>query len=121
MTTNLEQERHDRQQSREDYRWLLSNEAGRRIASQILRWSQVDATGPLGGELDMAIATGKRVVGNMLRDQLARFAPEQWGEMQAQQARLLSEADEVAWRADFEQRQRMFANGLSGVAAGEQL
>lgn len=60
------------------WRWLLSDQCGYRDVEHILDWSQCEHTGPLSGRDAMAVATGKRMVGNMLRAQLKKHNPEGW-------------------------------------------
>lgn len=71
-------------QARLDYRWALGDQRGRRILRAMLRWSGVEDTGPVAGIEQMAFAAGARMVGNMLRAQLRKHAPEGWVQLEAE-------------------------------------
>lgn len=71
-------------QAEADYRWLIDDQRGRRIARAFLRWSGIDDTGPTQGAEAMALATGARMVGNLLRAHLRKYHPEGWVRMESE-------------------------------------
>lgn len=71
-------------QMRSDLRWWLTDQAGRRIARMIHRWSGCDETGPLGGIEHMAEATGRRQIGNLLKATIRKYVPELWLAMESE-------------------------------------
>lgn len=106
-------------QARNDYRWLLEDPRGRRIARAVLRWSQNDETGPTSGEGAMAFAAGARMVGNMLKAQLRKHNPEGWVQLEAEFVRELAEmAREDAERQESvrEQAERMLVGAGAEVS-----
>lgn len=65
-------------QTRADLDWWLSDQRGRRLARTLVRWSGIDDTGPLNGIEQMAEATGRRQIGNLLKAQIRKHVPELW-------------------------------------------
>lgn len=86
-----------------DWQWLLGDPRGQRIARTILRWSQCDATGPIDGIERMAVATGARMVGNLLKAQLRKHAEELWVRLEADYTRELNQHA----RAEAEREKRL--------------
>lgn len=79
-------------QARGDFRWLLDDPRGRRIVRSILRWSQIDETGPTSGIEQMAYATGARMVGNLLKASIIKHGPESWIKLEAEHVQELAAA-----------------------------
>lgn len=75
-----------------DYRWLLDDSRGRRLARAVLRWSGITDTGPTKGTEEMAFAAGSRMVGNLLKAQIIKFAPEAWLRLEGEHVQELAAA-----------------------------
>lgn len=63
-------------QEQADYRWLLSSEQGRRIASDLLSFCGLLRPSFDGTELGTVFAEGRRSVGLALHQQLQAHAPD---------------------------------------------
>jgi hypothetical protein len=74
-----EHQRSAEAQARLDYRWLLDDQRGRRLARLLLVWSAIEDPYQVGGASDVtAFVDGKRSVGWMLRHEMRRHYPEGW-------------------------------------------
>jgi hypothetical protein len=74
-------------QAEDDFRWLLDDERGQRIARTLLCWTGVEEAGPVAGVEAMAFAAGSRAVGVMLKKALRQHHPEGWVHMEAELAK----------------------------------
>lgn len=100
-------------QARSDYRWLMEDPRGRRVARTVLRWSGIDDTGSIEGEAAMAFDAGKRVIGNLLKAQIRKHNPEGWVQLESEHVRELTAAAERDRRGIREQAQELMKAGAS--------
>ena len=91
----------------EAYRWLLDDERGRYIARRVLQWAGIEDTGPVSDVTAMAVATGRRMVGNLFRAQLRKHHPEGCVRFEAQWIEELNrEALRAAAKAEAEKAEQ---------------